>query len=163
MDGTILAKKYNLMNGGNGGTEVVANPEGEATADLTKVQIEDDIYQIPVTPPFALKTKKYTGTGTTSIQHDFGTETPKVIFGICVDPSFDNQNKDWHFISTFPWSCKMSVVRWNAGSNNAPVPGGNGGQYTVAVSYDGNKMTISGRDKGAACNIEDIEYQIWYI
>ena len=57
----------------------------------------------------------------------------------------------------------MTEVRWSVGSNNAPSPSGNGGQYTVAVSYDGNKMTITGRDKGGTCNIEEIEYQIWYI
>ena len=164
MDGTILGKKYNLMNGGGGGgTQVVANPEGEATSDLEKLQVGEEIYEIPQTPPFALKTKKYTGTGTTSIEHDFGAETPKVIFGISVDPSFDNQNKDWHFINCFPWGCKITEVRWCVGSNNAPNATGNGGNHSVAVSYNGNKMTINGRDKGGACNIEDIDYLIWYI
>lgn len=112
---------------------------------------------------FAVKTKKYSGSGTSTIEHDFGAETPKVIFAISVDPTVDNQDKDWHFINGFPWGCKMTEVRWNNGLNNAPRVNGNGGQYTVGVSYNGNKMTITGRDVGGACNISGIEYMIWYI
>ena len=33
--------------GSGGGTTVIANPEGEATEDLTKLQVEDTIYGIP--------------------------------------------------------------------------------------------------------------------
>ena len=50
-------ERYQLENNGNtylvrttaggGGTEVVANPEGEATTDLTKLQVDDTIYGIP--------------------------------------------------------------------------------------------------------------------
>lgn len=163
MDGTILAKKYNLMNGGGGGTDVIANPEGEATADLNKLQIENDVYQIPATPPFAVKTKKYTGTGTTSIQHDFGTETPKVIFGISIDPEYNNGNADFATIQTFPWGCKLTAMNWSVGTNNVPNAGGNGGGWRVAVAYTGNKMTVTARDAGAACNRADVEYVIWYI
>lgn len=36
-----------LEGGGGGGTTVVANPEGEATADLAKLQVGDNIYGIP--------------------------------------------------------------------------------------------------------------------
>ena len=38
-----IAKKY----GGDGGTTVVANPEGTATAELTKLKVKNTIYSIP--------------------------------------------------------------------------------------------------------------------
>lgn len=165
MDGTILGKKYDLMNrgGGGGGTQVVANPEGEATAELEKLQVGEGIYEIPVTPPFALKTKKYTGDGTTSIEHDFGAETPKVIFAISIDPDFNNGNADFATILTFPWGCKMTAMNWAVGSNNTPVPSGNGGGWRVALAYSGNKLTVTGRDAGATCNRANTDYVIWYI
>ena len=163
MDGTILGKKYDLMNRGEEGSQVIANPEGEASAELVKLQIEDDIYEIPQTPPFAVKTKKYTGTGTTSIEHDFGTETPKVIFAISIDPEYNNGNADFGTIFAFPWGCKLTAMNWSVGQNNVPNAGGNGGGWRVAVAYSGNKMTVTARDAGAACNRTGAEYVIWYI
>lgn len=165
MDGTILGKKYDLMKqgGGGGGTQVVANPEGEATADLEKLQVGEGIYEIPYTPPFAVKTKKYSGTGTTSIEHDFGTETPKVIFAISIDPEFNNGNADWATIMCFPWGSKMTSMDWSIGSNNVPVVTGNGGQWRVGLSYSGNKLTVTGHDAGATCNRANTDYVIWYI
>ena len=40
---------YSIPSGGGGGTTVVPNPSGTATADLNKVQIGTDIYSIPQT------------------------------------------------------------------------------------------------------------------
>lgn len=38
--------QYLFQNGGGGGTTVIANPSGEATDDLEKIQIENTIYNI---------------------------------------------------------------------------------------------------------------------
>ena len=38
-------EKYKIV--GDGGTTVVANPEGEATGDITKIQVDATIYSIP--------------------------------------------------------------------------------------------------------------------
>ena len=46
MDGTLVAKKYDLMHRGEEGSKVIANPEGEAISDLLKLQIEEIEYQI---------------------------------------------------------------------------------------------------------------------
>lgn len=38
-----------LEGGGGGGTTVVANPEGSATADLSKLQVGESVYGVPAT------------------------------------------------------------------------------------------------------------------
>lgn len=38
---------YGVRGSASGGTEVVANPEGEATADLAKLKVDDTIYELP--------------------------------------------------------------------------------------------------------------------
>lgn len=110
-----------------------------------------------------IKTKKYTGTGNTTIEHDFGNETPKIILAISIDPDFNNGNNDFATIFTFPWGCKLGGMNWSIGQNNVPSATGNGGGWRVGVAYDGNKMTISGHDAGAACNRANTDYIIWYI
>lgn len=112
---------------------------------------------------FVVKTKKYTGTGTVSIEHDFGDETPKVILGISIDPEYNNGNYDFATILCFPWGCKLTAMNWAVGSNNYPVATGNGGGWRVALTYEGNKMTVYGHDAGAACNRTGAEYVIWYV
>ena len=42
-----LSRKYTDEHGGGGGTTVVANPEGEATEELEKLQVGSKIYGIP--------------------------------------------------------------------------------------------------------------------
>lgn len=48
-DGLSLNSTTGVLSatGGGGGTTVVANPEGEATTDLTKLQVESTVYGIP--------------------------------------------------------------------------------------------------------------------
>ena len=46
MEDLLLELKETIEQGG-GGTTVVANPEGEATDDLEKLQVGSDIYEIP--------------------------------------------------------------------------------------------------------------------
>lgn len=46
-DVTVEANWEEIGSGGGGGTTVVANPEGEATDDLEKLQVGNDIYSIP--------------------------------------------------------------------------------------------------------------------
>ena len=111
---------------------------------------------------FTVKKKDYTGDGQTTKAIDFGTETPKVIIQIVTDPAVE-QNGDWHCIPGFAWGSKMSEVRWSVGSNNAPNVGGNGGNYTVGISYSGNVMTITGRDAGGACNMNNRNYSVYYV
>lgn len=48
LDGRVTALEQG--GGGGGGTFVVANPTGQATADLTKLQVGSDIYSIPGAP-----------------------------------------------------------------------------------------------------------------
>ena len=109
-----------------------------------------------------VKRLDYTGAGATTIQHTFET-TPRAILCISVNPDENNDNKDWHFIDGFAWGCKMSQVRWSVGVNNAPKVDGDSGNYTVGLSYDGNKLTVIGRDNGGACNISGVKYTIFYI
>lgn len=104
----------------------------------------------------------YTGVGAKTIQHTF-EKTPRAILCISVNPDVDNENKDWHFIDGFAWGCKMSQVRWCVGANNEPKVDGNSGNYTVGLSYDSNKLTVTGRDNGGACNISGVKYTIFYI
>lgn len=133
MDGTLVAKKYDLMNGGGDGGS------------------------------FAVKKKEYTGTGQTTITHDFGDETPKVIFCIVTKPADTLGNTSWHIMNTFAWGAEFTECRWQTGAGNKPAVTGNGGNHGVAVSYDGNKMTITGRDIGGACNLDGIDYIIYYV
>lgn len=44
--------------GSGGGTTVVANPEGEATAELSKLQVGESIFEIPVYTPFDFSTEE---------------------------------------------------------------------------------------------------------
>jgi hypothetical protein len=111
---------------------------------------------------FEIKKKDYTGDGQTTKTIDFGTETPKMIVQIVTDPAVE-QSGDWHCIHAFPWGSKMSEVRWSTGSNNAPNASGNGGNYTVGISYSGNVMTITGRDAGGACNMNNRAYSVYYV
>ena len=46
-DVTVEANWQEVGSGGGGGTTVVANPEGEATDELEKLQVGNDIYSIP--------------------------------------------------------------------------------------------------------------------
>lgn len=46
-DVTVEANWEEVGSGGGGGTTVVANPEGEATDELEKLQVGNDIYSIP--------------------------------------------------------------------------------------------------------------------
>lgn len=46
-DVTVEANWEEIGSGGGGGTTVVANPEGEATDELEKLQVGNDIYSIP--------------------------------------------------------------------------------------------------------------------
>ena len=46
-DVTVEANWQEVGSGGGGGTTVVANPEGEATEELEKLQVGNDIYSIP--------------------------------------------------------------------------------------------------------------------
>lgn len=46
-DVTVEANWQEVGSGGSGGTTVVANPEGEATDELEKLQVGNDIYSIP--------------------------------------------------------------------------------------------------------------------
>ena len=119
----------------------------------------------PITIPegFTVRTKKYTGTGTVSIEHDFGTETPKVIFAISIDPEFNNANADFATINGFPWGSKMTSMDWSVGSNNVPNVSGNGGSWRIGLAYNGNKLKVTARDAGAACNRNGTEYVIWYV
>ena len=143
--------------------DYISNPVGNL-ADLDTEAKTSCVAAInELAASMAIKKLDYTGTGTTSITHDFGTVTPKMIFQIVTDPEVDQGGYDWHCIPGFPWGSKMSEVRWSVGSNNAPNVGGNGGNYTVAVSYSGNTMTITGRDAGGTCNIADHKYSIYYI
>lgn len=111
---------------------------------------------------FEVKKKDYIGDGKTTKTIDFGTEAPKMIVQIVTDPAVD-QSGDWHCIHAFPWGSKMSEVRWSTGSNNAPNASGNGGNHTVGISYSGNVMTITGRDAGAACNMNNRAYSVYYV
>jgi hypothetical protein len=47
MEDLLLDLKEAIEGGGGGGTTVVANPEGEATDELEKLQVGSDIYGIP--------------------------------------------------------------------------------------------------------------------
>lgn len=47
MEDLLLDLKEAIEGGGGGGTTVVANPEGEATDELEKLQVGNDIYEIP--------------------------------------------------------------------------------------------------------------------
>ena len=47
MEDLLLDLKEAIEGGGGGGTTVVANPEGEATDELEKIQVGSDIYGIP--------------------------------------------------------------------------------------------------------------------
>lgn len=47
MEDLLLELKEAIEGGGGGGTTVVANPEGEATDELEKLQVGSDIYGIP--------------------------------------------------------------------------------------------------------------------
>lgn len=47
MEDLLLDLKEAIEGGGGGGTTVVANPEGEATDELEKLQVGSDIYEIP--------------------------------------------------------------------------------------------------------------------
>lgn len=46
-DVTVEANWEEIGSGGSGGTTVVANPEGEATDELEKLQVGSDIFSIP--------------------------------------------------------------------------------------------------------------------
>lgn len=46
---TVQEALDNGGGGGGGGTTVVANPEGSATADLSKLQVGESIYGVPAT------------------------------------------------------------------------------------------------------------------
>lgn len=46
-DVTVEANWEEIGSGGGGGTTVVANPEGEATDELEKLQVGNDIFSIP--------------------------------------------------------------------------------------------------------------------
>ena len=142
--------------------DYISNPVGNL-ADLDTEAKTSCVAAInELVASMAVKKLDYTGTGTTSIAHDFGSVTPKMILQIVTDPAVE-QNGDWHCIHSFPWGSKMSEVRWSVGNNNAPNVGGNGGNYTVGISYAGNVMTITGRDAGGACNMSNRSYSVYYI
>lgn len=146
--------------------EVPAFPseDGEKFLKATTADGETELSYSSIEIPegFTIKKKDYTGDGETTKTIDFGTETPKMIIQIVTDPAVE-QTGDWHCIHAFPWGSKMSEVRWSVGSNNAPNVGGNGGNYTVGISYSGNVMTITGRDAGGACNMSNRSYSVYYI
>lgn len=52
----VLNEALQKGAGGGGGTTVVANPEGAATAELSKLQVGESIYEIPVYTPFDFST-----------------------------------------------------------------------------------------------------------
>lgn len=139
--------------------------DGEKFLKATTADGETTLSYDGITIPegFEVKKKDYIGDGQTTKAIDFGTETPKMIIQIVTDPAVDQANGDWHCIPCFPWGSKMSEVRWNVGSNNAPNVGGNGGNYAVGISYSGNVMTITGRDAGGTCNITDRHYSVYYV
>lgn len=142
--------------------DYISNPVGNLAALDTEAKTSCVAAINELVASMAIKKLDYTGDGQATKAIDFGTETPKMIIQIVTDPAVE-QNGDWHCIHSFPWGSKMSEVRWSVGSNNAPNVGGNGGNYTVGVSYSGNVMTITGRDAGGACNMSNRSYSVYYI
>ena len=141
--------------GTSSGTTVIANPEGEATDTLTKIQIGDDIYEIAgggsgTTKTLVMETMTWTGNGQSSKSITFDKK-PLAIFNIwgkgeganvyCLNSPFV-YGETSYFIS----SCNSAILF-----------------SSVAYSSDGLTMTMSGQDAGYAFNCANAPYKMWYL
>lgn len=129
---------------------VVANPEGAATVDLEKLGIGDVIYGMT-----KIKTLKYTGDAASgpSVKEITFNEKPLIILGIF---GGINASDYRHFLTPFPWNFTFSLSFYKGPSTNyGPGP--------VELSYNGNKMTITGTDPSLGMNNKDVEYTVYYI
>lgn len=156
---SVNEKWVNADQSGQGGTTVVANPSGEATDDLLKVQIGSTIYNIPgggdsifSGKSLVMKTKTYTGTGSAVNAITFD-EKPYAIYSIFGD-GYNQSNK----VMMLPFiygETTYCVGSYYTGSGILWNP--------VAYSNNDLTMTMSSSDAGAAFNNEGSTYTIWYL
>lgn len=121
---------------GGGGTTVVANPSGTATADLEKLQVGNDIYSIP-------SGGGGSGTNAEIIAIPVGNETNSRTFTFTKKPKFihlfwigpSGWNAHWDLV----WGQTSCAYGYSAGT----IPSGSGGFGVSGVSFDDVNLTMT--------------------
>ena len=147
-------------NGGGGGTTVVANPSGPATADLEKLQVGNDIYAIPSGggsglysgKTYSLKTKTWTGNGE-STNAITVTEKPDYVLSI-YGPGLNGTSV---LSAGFPWGDTNSTFAAYMVTQNGILYDG------LAYSNNDMTLTITGIDAGAVFNASGQSYTMYYL